>query len=965
MRGVNWGKWLWIFVFICSIKIFNVYSADYEDNREDDEQITVTQNGKEDFTYVLSTSLSRLKAPSGYKFDTTTGSGSPGDEPVEYSGSNASYSYMESAASLPTDSFTISMNGKLIPENPSGSGGETPTWSASGKTKARLRVVENRATYDGTQEITFRALRGNTPTNCTWVLEPTVPGLPNQSGETLVLKKYGEEKTWVFPESKEYTFYAQDDTDQKAYAVVVNQAGKEYDSIDIGPFHLTFEPALQGEYTSEGTWKYTTPSGKLSCNISDLYTVNLNTHGVQVAFEIKDDKLYSASVSWAETNEESQKISIFDATLNRIEGTFSNDRFTGSVDFGVKLIEDQDFGEFYKFVWRKGASGAFKYTYSSADAGAWDFSINGLKADMLLNEKVIAQAAVSNIDQDGTCKGVALKLTANAVDTFTMNGFKFSFNKLEGNFDYNFVNKEFSFKSGTGKITMNTPKGIQGKFSLDLVLDENSMTGTVTGKKIPAFGGNLEGEIAVVFDSEFMDLSEISGNDIEYVSPKIKKQGGANISDVEFSIINGELKSLNIDAMIIEYSQVFFKLSKATYSNEMLVLNSSCEIGKNVSLDVKGFTISSEGTIILEKISANVNLSPVHIKGNLALASSSIAGSLGVSIGSSQEFNCSFTAGKAGDGDGSFNYGQLIIHSQFSNGLPLGTTGFQLFSVSGVAGYNHTVKGSVSNFSLGSPKENHHEVGFNLGIKDSASLLALNGGAKIILGTNSAFSIGGGLAIPATGDHYVEGSATVSYQFNQSEVKGTVSAEVNIPKKTGSIFKVNNSALNFTIDKDGVDISAKGKGQLLSKIDLDLRVFNCEYKHGSFSGRSEGTFQVATSGSYRFPENFGMGEASENTSAGFGILWNYNLSLAGGYNITLLPDNYTGSVYANVGGDMDVYMKWKGFLWWDGSEIIQQAKIEGKLDITEEGNSLVASGKVNVKYQQGVKELDFSCNIAG
>lgn len=62
---------------------------------------------------------------------------------------------------------------------------------------------------------------------------------------------------------------------------------------------------------------------------------------------------------------------------------------------------------------------------------------------------------------------------------------------------------------------------------------------------------------------------------------------------------------------------------------------------------------------------------------------------------------------------------------------------------------------------------------------------------------------------------------------------------------------------------------------------------------------------------------------------------------------------------------MDVYMKWDGFLWWDGSEIIQKAEITGKLDIAAAGTDVVASGKVKVSYQEGSKELDFSCNILG
>lgn len=120
---------------------------------------------------------------------------------------------------------------------------------------------------------------------------------------------------------------------------------------------------------------------------------------MQVSFEIKDEKLYSASVSWSNTNETSQKISIFDATVNKIEGTFAKDKFTGSVAFDIELKEDQEFGEFYKLVWKKGATGAFKYAYSSADAGTWDFTLTGLKANMLLNDKAIAEATVSKIDR--------------------------------------------------------------------------------------------------------------------------------------------------------------------------------------------------------------------------------------------------------------------------------------------------------------------------------------------------------------------------------------------------------------------------------------------------------------------------------------------------------------------------------------------------------------------------------------
>lgn len=940
VRRTDLWKWLGILVFICFTKAFIAYSADYEDSRDDDEQITVTQSGKEDFTYVLSTSLSRLKAPDGYKFDTTTGSGSPGDEAVEYSGSNASFSYMESAANLPTDSFTISMNGKLIPEKPEGTG-SAPTWSASGKTKARLRVVENRATYDGSQEITFKAMRGNSPTKCTWVLEPSVPGLSSQSGDTLTLKKYGEEKNWVFPEPKEYTFYAQDDTDQKAYAVIVNQVGKEYDSIDIGPFHLTFDPALKGEYTKEGTWKYTTPSGDLTANISDLYTVPIKTHGVQVSFEIKDEKLYSASVSWSNTNETSQKISIFDATVNKIEGTFAKDKFTGSVAFDIELKEDQEFGEFYKLVWKKGATGAFKYAYSSADAGTWDFTLTGLKANMLLNDKAIAEATVSKIDQDGTCKGVALKLNAKEVGPYTLNGFKLSFNTLNGKFDYNFVEKKFKFISGDGKVTLDAPKGIGGKFSLDMTLKAESMTAAVTGKKIPAFGGNLEGEISVVIEDQFMNLTEISGQKINFSHKEITKKDGTSISGVTFSINDGELQSLEIDSLIIKYKNVFFNLSKTKYSNEVLALTSTCDIGKNIKLAVEGFTITSAGTLSLKSIEANINITPVKVNGSLALEQSGVKGQVQVAIGPSNRFGCGLSIGQQDE----YNYGQLILNSTFSKGLALGSTGFFLFSVDGCVAYNHTVqKTSTGKYNLGKPQEGNHEIGLWIGVKDAANFIALEGGSQVSLGNNPAFSIGAAVAIPAGTKNYVKGSATVQYLLDSAKVNGQLSAEVTIPKGSGSIFKVNKSTVDFSIAENQCSLSAQGKGKILSAVELVLKKFEYKYANQTFSGSSAGSASYKFATAYAYPEGFSKA-TPDKTVAGFGIAWNMDFEAVGSYEVTLTENNFGGDVHINVDTSPWVFASWKITSTTDPVVLLDcQAHIVGRLDITNTDGKAIADG---------------------
>lgn len=163
----------------------------------------------------------------------------------------------------------------------------------------------------------------------------------------------------------------------------------------------------------------------------------------------------------------------------------------------------------------------------------------------------------------------------------------------------------------------------------------------------------------------------------------------------------------------------------------------------------------------------------------------------------------------------------------------MGSTGFQLFSVSGVAAYNHTVKGEANSFYLGVAQKDHHEVGFYLGIKDAASLIALNGGAKLFsVRIVNLLLVEDWLFLPQEIIISKETQRKISIWLQQM-LEENYLQRLNIPRKTGNIFKVKNSELAFTIGKDGFTVSAEGKGQLLSKIDLVLKEFACSYKNDS------------------------------------------------------------------------------------------------------------------------------------
>lgn len=174
-----------IFALFALLFTSSIYAEDYTY----DAGAIIGAKNSSGIMYRLGVTISDLKAPSDFAFDTSAGvtSGAPAGINISVSSDLASGTVEYGNNNLPISNFTISMNGKLKPPPGGGGAGAQPTWRANGQGKAQFYIKSNKdndtktVTIPVGDSVTFSSLEGTNPKESYWRFASIITQDPVQS----------------------------------------------------------------------------------------------------------------------------------------------------------------------------------------------------------------------------------------------------------------------------------------------------------------------------------------------------------------------------------------------------------------------------------------------------------------------------------------------------------------------------------------------------------------------------------------------------------------------------------------------------------------------------------------------------------------------------------------------------------------------------------------------------------------
>lgn len=606
---------------------------------------------------------------------------------------------------------------------------------------------------------------------------------------------------------------------------------------------------------------------------------------------------------------------------------------------------------------KSGLSGDVTFTFNgNGSAGSIDFSgLTGLALELKPESAAaaIASVTVDSISAAGLVSGATLSAEPNA--EFTCSGFAAELESLDMNFDFDIPQKKFTYNSGSGKLNLKNIEGVEGDVELDLSFGSASASASFAmDGNIEAFGFDISGEsLSATFGYDFT-VSKIEGKGL---SVQRSDNSDFNLEDVSFELSDGEISTFSCGTSEIKYESIKFAVSSVTYDSATTELQFSANLElPSMQMEVTDFKVDSDGSVNTDSmsLSLDIDMDPLIISTGVATFSDSKF-SL---IGASAKF-----AGTGIDADviigaSTFNYGYVSL--TISGNVPIGTSGLQFTSLSGLAGYNYTAdQEGNGQASLGDL-----QIGFKIGIGDVAGAVELIGGiGGQTMGGDVTLNINGAVKAPANAPHYFESIVNINYMVGSDTVSGDITTSVSLPPGSGSMLNMEDATMNYASDGENWSLDApRVTGKIFSEIEYGASLTaSSGLENSGFSGNVDGSLNYTVLKSIVYPDGTGAtgrgpfdpiataeGDDSSCTVWGFGFMGDLHLELLGKFDASLNETGVSGSISASIGGSADVLVKFPSALWFL-TPVVKVASIDasGSVNLACSGSDVRLFGDVN------------------
>lgn len=674
---------------------------------------------------------------------------------------------------------------------------------------------------------------------------------------------------------------------------------------------------------ANATCSFTLPSPFASAGELDLSNVTASWT------ETSGGSISEKSITWS--GEQDVK------TLNGIRFILTDVSFDESPSFSgsvtLKAVVDEETSlQDIVYIMPNEDLGNVTITYQEGGTSEFDYSgLSGLAIELKADSGTtkISEITIDEVSTAGKLLDVTLTALPNV--SFKAKEFAAKMDLMSLVFDYDIPNKELTYKSGSGDMTLSEITGLNEDSEIKLGLEfnaDNIQTTLEIESSMEAFGCNIgpSGDQGASYSCTMnynFEITEIKAENIT-----MQKGEGNNyfeLKSVDFVLKEGKVESISCDAGKVEYATFMFDLTGTSYDGDTKKLTI-----QNATLDVKGaifsisnFIMSNGGNIETLCMTGEFKKDPVeaHIDASMDTTSNpkfSMATNVKIKEDS---LSGSILVGSQTNGDTTFAYGYAEINITGAE-VPIGTTGLEFTQFGAKAGWNYNVTTEQPD------KDCAIVLGGTVGVGDTTDAFELVNGITYTLGTSSSIQLMGQVNVPKN-NPMMTGELTANYSFGSGEVGGTLSSSLKVPHDTGKYVDLTSGTINYHFDIDGYDVGSEvgagPSGKLFSIVDMsgsfDLAG---DYTTGLQSANISGSLDYNLSGGVYWPESFneeGGWQASSTLDFGYNFYLFAHLGAA--YNLIFNESGFNGRLGADFWMGSTIYVDWPNMPFWgDDDEII-------------------------------------------
>ncbi|ANQ50723.2 hypothetical protein MY04_3361 [Flammeovirga sp. MY04] len=604
------------------------------------------------------------------------------------------------------------------------------------------------------------------------------------------------------------------------------------------------------EYTKDSQKGFTylkINSEDLNQEFPEIYGINTKVKDVLVNYEIVDDKPV----------------------------------YSGSITFSASLEEDK---YIYKELvqLKKGIGGTMSISFDSKVEGYFkdiDLSeLSGLNIVMLKQQKEIAKFTGS------IARGTLLngRFSVTQPQSVSMNKFNATLNRFDVEATYDFSEQNFTFNTGSGDLKVDGIKGLEGDILLGIDYNEQNIAISLSSetKDLKFCKMNVENPSFTFEVDDNLNLTKIEG------SFGVKPEGMSSaITLSDLLIIDGEVKSVGGKANI-DYKNFRFDILSASYNSITgLDMNAKVLLGDSY-VEVESFKIDNNGIVSVGKAKGDFNKSLMAIRFDATFNENRFQGSFDATIsrklsitgtvdmGTSECDNC--------NENNSFNYGYFKLKV----GAPIPVfPGVSISQLGGQFGYNYFIDFD-DRARYGTPRYNNYIAGFSFGLQDQAGMLEFAVDPAVYQwGDESAMLYLNGTIKAPKIDPVFEGNASMTLELPSYDITGELNAKVNIPAKSGLIFKADQK----------IDYSITSTKTTFKSNQMDAKVFKVVTFTGNFSNernyRPDGSL-ISADGVLNGELSYNYKGSYSDTYLNQSFKCNFDFTLSGNLNTTFTDSNF-------------------------------------------------------------------------
>jgi hypothetical protein len=721
--------------------------------------------------------------------------------------------------------------------------------------------------------------------------------------------------------------------------------------LQIGPLSINLDSSRDRDKDGD-YYNYTYEEVSFTLILGDVklgeYKANISGAKLTYRENRSTDEIVQATIEWiAETPVDLGEVGIFKSVLTGVSLTVDPEgKLSGKVDLKTEITEDKNISSWVKL--KKGLKADYSFEYEASESafkGTFDFSkITGINIDLIkgTDNKVIAKLQNASINSDYILAGT-VKQVADA--SFKQNNLTITVDDLTVKGEFDFKEKEFALKDGSGKLSVSGIQGTKGKVKIKVTYDGEDIVANVDADNfdLSMFGMNITPDkLNLKFNKDF-EFEELTGSNVIATHDNIE----GKIKIDKFLITKDELKELVLNGEL-SYKGIQFELKGCKYDPSAITwTEASAKVGEN-KISTYDFKIDSDGKVSCSSIKGDVSKGQMSASINVSVGENEFNGSfsgkvLKVGIDGTVIFGTSEkpTNDPSYSTSPMFSYGYFALKASSSSGVPI-APGLKLTKIGGMFGYNAWL--TSYNPSNIKPDYKSYIAGLSLGISDAAGIIGLEVDPAIVQFGNDKLEIDitAAIKMPVSKPMFTA-TGNVKYEYPSNKISGYVQTSIKVPSTNGFVIKtVGANQINFNYETSHFKLESS---QLHAKMFNSLDLIG--YVMYEIKKDSDGNI-ILQKGALNAQLGFQYNKSWNGSKLGITYDAKFAILFAAGIETSFDEEGFDGTIYGKLAAQASGSVECTWFNY--GATIFGSFEADGALRYIDKQASLYGKFEVELKY---------------